>query len=38
MTAATRVVIVVGSARATPAGATVIDDRVLFDAVNPALR
>lgn len=35
---AARVVIVVWSARATPTGGTVIDDRVFFDAVTDALR
>lgn len=33
-----QVVIVVWSARATPTGGTVIDDRVFFDAVTDALR
>jgi hypothetical protein len=36
--AAGRRVIVVWSARATPTGGTVIDDRVFFDAVTDALR
>ena len=35
---AAQVVIVVWSARATPTGGTVIDDRVFFDAVTRALR
>ena len=35
---ASKVVIVVWSARATPTGGTVIDDRVFFDAVTDALR
>jgi CubicO group peptidase (beta-lactamase class C family) len=35
---AAQVVIVVWSARATPTGGTVIDDRVFFDAVTDALR
>jgi len=35
---AAKVVIVVWSARATPTGSTVIDDRVFFDAVTEALK
>lgn len=35
---AAHVVIVVWSARATPTGGTVVDDRVFFDAVTAALR